>query len=43
MSDPKRESDEPEAEAVAGDGITQEVVDAAVQETEIPEDTTNEG
>ena len=36
-------SDDPELEVVAGDGITQEAVDAAVQESETPEDATNEG
>jgi hypothetical protein len=30
-------------EPVAGEGVTQEAVDAAEQELEIPEDTTNEG
>lgn len=35
--------DRSDVEAVAGDGITQEAVDAAMQEAETPEDTTNEG
>lgn len=46
MSDPRSgpgASDDPEIEVVAGDGITQEAVDAAMQEAETPEDATNEG
>ncbi len=46
MSDPKHgpeATDHPEIEVVVGDGITQEAVDAAIQESETPEDTTNEG
>ena len=46
MSDPQprtEASDEPDVEPVAGDGITQEAVDAAIQESETPEDATNEG
>ena len=35
--------DEPDVEPVAGDGITQEAVDAAIQESQTPEDATNEG
>ncbi|MEO6468073.1 MAG: hypothetical protein ABIP21_03150 [Acidimicrobiia bacterium] len=46
MSDPQPRpaaSNEPEVEPVAGDGITQEAVDAAMQEAETPDDATNEG
>ena len=46
MSEPRsgpEASDDPEIEVVAGDGITQEAVDAAMQEAETPEDATNEG
>lgn len=46
MSEPQPRpaaSDEPEVEPVAGDGITQEAVDAAIQESQTPEDATNEG
>ena len=46
MSDPQpgtKASDEPDVEPVAGDGITQEAVDAAIQESQTPEDATNEG
>ena len=46
MSDPQpgpEPTDDPEIEVVAGDGITQEAVDAAIQESETPEDATNEG
>lgn len=46
MSDPKPEADArdgADVEIVAGEGITQEAVDAAVQEAETPEDATNEG
>lgn len=46
MSDPQpgpEASDDPEIEVVAGAGITQEVVNAAIQESKTPEDATNEG
>lgn len=46
MSDPQpgpEAIDDPEIEILAGDGITQEAVDAAIQESETPEDATNEG
>ncbi len=46
VSDPQprtEASDEPEVELVAGDGVTQEAVDAAIQELQTPEDATNEG
>ena len=46
MSDPQpgpEATDDPEIEVVAGVGITQEAVDAAIQESEMPEDATNEG
>ena len=46
MSDPApgpEPTDDSEIEVVAGDGITQEAVDAAIQESETPEDATNEG
>ena len=46
MSDPQpgpEASDDPEIEVLAGVGITQEAVDAAIQEFETPEDATNEG
>lgn len=46
MSDPQpgpEAIDDPEIEVLAGDGITQEAVDAAIQEYETPEDVTNEG
>ena len=46
MSDPAPDpepTDDSEIEVVAGDGITQEAVDAAIQESETPEDATNEG
>lgn len=34
---------DPDSDPVAGEGVTQEAVDAAEQETQTPEDTTNEG
>jgi hypothetical protein len=37
------EKQPPEPRPVAGHGVTQEAVDAAEQELETPEDTTNEG
>ena len=46
MSDPQPDpeaSDDPQIEILAGDGITQEAVDAAIRESETPEDATNEG
>jgi hypothetical protein len=45
MNEPPKppEHDAHDAEPVAGDGVTQEAIDAAEQELETPEDTTNEG
>ena len=46
LSDPQpgpEPTNDPEIEVVAGDGIAQQAVDAAVQESETPEDVTNEG
>ena len=34
---------DPESDPVAGEGATEEAVDAAEQEAQTPEDTTNEG